>query len=52
METFALLLLCFLAVTVKGQILVTDANGLGRRFDGIGGLSGGGVKRIFFFAFA
>ena len=29
---------------VTGEYLIDDSIGLGRRFDGIGGLSGGGVS--------
>ena len=43
---FLLLLLtpCVLQ-SVRAQYVVDDSPGLGRRFDGIGGLSGGGVSR-------
>jgi len=34
---------------VCGQYTFSDENGLGRRFDGIGGLSGGGVCTEFIY---
>ena len=39
----ALNLLILLAVGVSGDYVVDDTGGVGRMFDGIGGLSGGGV---------
>ena len=45
-----MLLLGFLAVSClasadgSSQYLVSDSGGVGRQFDGIGGLSGGGVS--------
>lgn len=38
-------LLPFVLMSVSAQYVVDDSVGLGRRFDGIGGLSGGGVSR-------
>ena len=32
------------AVLASGQYVLDNSVGLGRKFDGIGGLSGGGVK--------
>ena len=40
-----LLLISCVLKSVRAQYVVDDSAGLGRRFDGIGGLSGGGVSR-------
>ena len=48
MEERLVLLACLLGLClrVSAETYVVDASvGLGRRFDGIGGLSGGGVSR-------
>ena len=36
--------LALLAVAASADYVVDDTNGIGRMFDGIGGLSGGGVS--------
>ena len=36
--------LALLAVAVSADYVIDDSGGLGRMFDGIGGLSGGGVS--------
>ena len=37
-------LFCAQQQLVAGKYIIDDTQGLGRRFDGIGGLSGGGVS--------
>ena len=44
MSSGAVNLLAVLAVVVSADYVVDDSSGLGRMFDGIGGLSGGGVS--------
>jgi len=39
-------LLALLAVGVRGDYVVDDTEGVGKMFDGIGGLSGGGVSSL------
>ncbi len=41
-----LLLLVFQLEAADDTITLTDSDGLGRVFDGIGGLSGGGVSKL------
>ena len=41
-QKFVLAVIFF--VSVHSAYIVDDSNGLGRAFDGIGGLSGGGVS--------
>ena len=42
-----LLNLTFVTVAETDTYVIDDHNGLGRRFDGIGGISGGGVSALF-----
>jgi len=44
MSLEAVNLLAVLVVVVSADYVVDDSGGLGRMFDGIGGLSGGGVS--------
>ena len=44
---FAVILVVF-RVTETHVYLVDDVKGTGRQFDGIGGLSGGGVRNYFY----
>lgn len=46
LSVVAAVILCVLARSDAQTYVVDDTPGLGRRFDGIGGLSGGGVRVI------
>jgi galactosylceramidase len=43
---FCLLIICLSVNTIKGQTISIDGNAIGKRFDGIGAVSGGGATSV------
>lgn len=44
---FVFISLCFRVCSADNKYFIDDSGGFGRTFDGIGGLSGGGVRAAF-----